>query len=303
MGSYEELITSKDIDAVYIPLPTGLRKEWVIRAAQAGKHILSEKPCALSVADLEEIIEVCRASKVQYLDGVMFMHSPRLARVREILDEGSSVGSVRRMMSSFSFLMDEKTAGTNIRSQGGFEPTGCLGDLGWYCIRFALWAMRWRLPYMVTGRIISQSTPSTDQPSTPAEFSGELFFEGGVSMGFYSSFVNVYQQWVHVSGKNGYLLVPDFVHPFNSYEPAFEVNWTKITVEASAGAPTPPPGANLSDTGHPTAQDTWMIRNFANQVQSGCLNDDWPMWALRTQQVVDACFKSANYGGGEVSLG
>src|SRR4051794_23447006 len=55
LGSYEELIAATDIDALYIPLPTALRKEWVLRAAAAGKHIVSEKPCAVSSADLEEM--------------------------------------------------------------------------------------------------------------------------------------------------------------------------------------------------------------------------------------------------------
>jgi predicted dehydrogenase len=58
--SYEQLLASKQVDAVYIPLPTGLRKEWIIRAAEAGKHIVCEKPCAISVTDLREMIETCR---------------------------------------------------------------------------------------------------------------------------------------------------------------------------------------------------------------------------------------------------
>src|SRR5580765_398408 len=60
LGSYDELLSANDVDAVYIPLPTGLRKEWVIRAAAAGKHIVCEKPCATSLADLHEMIEACR---------------------------------------------------------------------------------------------------------------------------------------------------------------------------------------------------------------------------------------------------
>src|SRR5271170_5364629 len=58
-GSYEELLASPDVDAVYIPLPTGLRKEWVMRAAAAGKHVICEKPCAVSAGDLEEMISAC----------------------------------------------------------------------------------------------------------------------------------------------------------------------------------------------------------------------------------------------------
>src|SRR5260221_8171530 len=94
LGSYEELLASKDIDAVYIPLPTGLRKEWVLCAAQAGKHIVCEKPCATSVADLDEMIEACREHRVQFMDGVMFMHSRRLEALRAVLDDNTSVGGI-----------------------------------------------------------------------------------------------------------------------------------------------------------------------------------------------------------------
>src|SRR3954470_15651935 len=87
-GSYEKLLEAPEIDAVYIPLPTGSRKEWVLRAVAAGKHIVCEKPCAVSVADLREIIDACKKHRVQFMDGVMFMHSPRLPQLRQILDDG-----------------------------------------------------------------------------------------------------------------------------------------------------------------------------------------------------------------------
>ena len=150
-GSYEELLASPDVDAVYIPLPTGLRKEWVLRAAAAGKHVVCEKPCAVNAADLEEMISACRQNRVQFMDGVMFMHNPRLARVRKFLDDGKSVGEVRRISSAFSFYNGREFFRDNIRVNAALEPAGCLGDLGWYCIRFALWAMNWQLPREVTG--------------------------------------------------------------------------------------------------------------------------------------------------------
>src|SRR6267143_1515890 len=101
--SYAELLDASGVDAVYIPLPTGLRKEWVIRTAQAGKHIVCEKPCAVTVADLREMLEACRRHRVQFVDGVMFMHSRRLERIREVLGDGGSVGEIRRITSAFSF--------------------------------------------------------------------------------------------------------------------------------------------------------------------------------------------------------
>src|SRR5206468_5203105 len=104
---YEQLLGSRDIDAVYLPLPTGVRKEWVLRAAAAGKHVLCEKPCGCSASELTEMLAACRASGVQFMDGVMFMHSSRLASMRQTLDDGTSVGDVRRITSQFSFLGSE----------------------------------------------------------------------------------------------------------------------------------------------------------------------------------------------------
>ena len=240
-GSYEELLASKSVDAVYIPLPTGLRKEWVLRAAAAGKHVICEKPCGVSFADVQEMTDACRKNRVQFMDGVMFMHSPRMPRVREVLDDGKSVGSIRRISSAFSFCGNDEFSRGNIRVDGRLEPAGCLGDLGWYCIRFTLWAMKWQLPHTVTGRILSQSEPAGGRLPAPTEFSAELLFDGNVSAEFYCSFLAAQQQWVFVSGGKGWLRIPDFVHPFNSREPAFEVNRTEIRVQADAGAQTQTP--------------------------------------------------------------
>ena len=289
-GSYEELIASPDVDAVYIPLPTGLRKEFVLRAAAAGKHVLCEKPCAANAAELEEMLAVCRKNSVQFLDGVMFMHSPRLARVREILNDSISVGEIRRISSAFSFYPGEDFFHNNIRADGALEPAGCLGDLGWYSIRFALWTMNWQMPHTVTGKILSQSSANNGRTPSPTEFSGELFFEDGVSVEFYSSFLAAKQQWAFVSGQKGWLRLPDFVHPLNSYEPTFEVNEKFLAVASEVKCP---PNVDPMIQGHTTAQDARMWRNFANQIASGKLNDDWPLWALQTQKVLDACHEAA----------
>ena len=292
LGSYDALLKSPLVDAVYIPLPTGLRKDYVLQAAAAGKHVICEKPCANSAGELEEMLAACEKNSVQFMDGVMFMHSPRLARVREILDDGRSVGPIRRIASAFSFYPGEEFFKTNIRANGALEPTGCLGDLGWYCIRFVLWTMNWQMPVAVMGRMLRQSEALPGRPPSPIEFAAGLSYDGGVSVDFYSSFLTAKQQWVHVSGQKGWLLVPDFVHAYNSYEPAFEVNEKVIRV---AGTPCPP-DADPAVQGHATAQDARMFRNFAEQVFSGKLNRDWPMWALKTQQVLDACHESGRLG-------
>ena len=290
LGSYEELIASPNVDAIYIPLPTALRKDFVLRAAAAGKHILCEKPCAGNVAELSVMLAACKQNSVQFLDGVMFMHNPRLPKVREVLDDGKSVGQIRRISSAFSFYPGEEFFSTNIRANGALEPAGCAGDLGWYSIRFSLWAMNWQLPESVSGSILSSSENLSGRPSSPTEFSATLNYPGGVTAEFYSSFRAAKQQWAFVSGQKGWLRLPDFVHPFNGYEPAFEMNEKFFTVASDVKCP---PGANPMDFGHATAQDTRMWRNFANQIASGSLNDEWSMWALKTQQVLDACHESA----------
>lgn len=293
LASYEELLASSEVDAVYLPLPTVLRKEWVIRAAQAGKHVFSEKPCAVNATELREMLAVCRKHRVQFMDGVMFMHHPRLAIVRGILDDAQRIGPLRRIASEFSFLGDNPNFPNNIRVQSTLEPSGCLGDLGWYCLRISLFATNWELPTAVTGRILATAADGV----TPTQFSSELFFANGTSAGFHCSFAIAAQQWVSFMGAQGTVRMSDYVHPRNSYESAYEINTTKHRVSAAPGTIVPlDPGA-LSQLGHPAAQDTLMIRNFAAQVQSGQLDEFWPEVALKTQLVLDACLASARADG------
>jgi len=287
LGSYGELLGSPDVDAVYIPLPTGLRKEWVLRAAAAGKHVICEKPCGVSLADAREMTDACARNRVQFMDGVMFMHHPRMDRICEALDDGKSLGRIKRITSSFSFRMAENVYDTNVRLNRRLEPAGCLGDLGWYCIRFGLWAMKWKLPLAVTGHILSERGSSRNSSPVPTDFSAELIYDDDTSMNFYCSFMAGYQNWVHVSGEKGQLRVADFVHPVNDLESTFEVNGREVRVR-SGGGKRVQSGA--------VAQQTNMIRNFAKQVLSGKLNKEWPESALKTQRVLDACLESARRG-------
>jgi predicted dehydrogenase len=298
LGSYEELLAASDVDAVYIPLPTAIRKEWVLRAAQAGKHVLCEKPCAVNASDLREMIAACAKHKVQFMDGVMFMHHPRLTAIRAALDDARRIGPLRRIASEFSFFGDAANFGDNIRVQGNLEPAGCLGDLGWYCLRISLFAKNWELPTQVSGRILAHAADGV----TPTQFSGELVFADGSSAGFHCSFLITTQQWVHFMGQRGTVAMADFVHPHNSYEAAYEINQIEHRVPAAAGVAVPVDAGALTQSGHATAQDTLMIRNFAAQVGSGRLNQVWPEIALKTQLVQDACLASARADGRLVAV-
>ena len=302
-GSYEEMLAGDGVDAVYIPLPTGLRKEWVLRAAAAGKHIVCEKPCAISVGDLREMLEACRRHRVQFMDGVMFMHSRRLDRLREVLDDGESVGEVRRIASAFSYGAPREFFEANIRADSTLEPHGCVGDLGWYCIRLALWVMNWKIPRQVTGRVLSKFGGAGG--AVPTEFSGELLFADGVSAGFYCSFLTENQQWANIGGSRGYLEIRDFVLPFAGNEATFEVQ--NIVFRSHGGdfrMETHPRQIAIDEAshGHANAQETNLFRNFSNQVRSGGLNEQWPEIALNTQAVMCACLDSAQADGKPVQL-
>jgi predicted dehydrogenase len=295
-GSYEELLGRKDVDAVYIPLPTGMRKEWVVRAAQAGKHIICEKPCGANSAEVSAMLDACRKSRVQFMDGVMFMHSQRLPLLRQVLDDGKSIGKIRRIASQFSFKGGDEFFKQNIRVSSDLEPLGCLGDLGWYNVRFSLWTLNEQLPERVTGRILGQFGRGDSRQPVPTEFSGELFYPDGVTASFYCSFVAENQQWAMVSGTAGYAQVPDFVVPFFGSEVAFEVNTVAFRpLGCDFNMESHPRRFAVHEYGNglPSAQETNMIRKFGQMVTSGQLEPAWGESALRTQQVVDACLRSA----------
>jgi predicted dehydrogenase len=306
LGSYEELIAADDLDAIYIPLPTALRKEWVIRAAEAGKHVLCEKPCAVTVADLREMIEACRRHRVQFMDGVMFMHTQRLQKMRAVLDDGKTVGKVRRISTAFHFNSDQEFFRTNIRADARYEPAGCLGDQGWYCIRIALWAMNWQLPEKVSARLLASVTKPKGLPPVPTEFSGELFFPGGATCDFYCSFVTAVEQRVNISGAAGHLSLSDFVLPFSGAELGFAtgaMDYQRQGCDFLMQERSRHWKVREHSHSHADAQEVNMIRNFTRQAQSGRLEKFWPKISLQTQQVLNACLKSADAGGKLIKLG
>jgi predicted dehydrogenase len=303
-GRYEDLLARADVDAVYVPLPTGIRKNWVIRAAEAGKHVLCEKPCGVDAGEVREMLAACRANRVQFMDGVMFMHSARLSRLREVLDDGQSVGEIRRITAQFSFHAPEGFLAQNIRAQHDLEPLGCLGDLGWYTIRLILWTLGYQMPERVTGRLLREHGGS-GRPGVPLEFAAELLFADGVSAGFYCSFLAENQQWANISGSKGYLHVADFVLPWFGSELTFDVTnaayrilGCDFNMESHSRRFTV---AEYSNS-FANSQEAHMIRRFSEIVLSGKLDPSWGEIALATQSVLDACLRSARDGGREVPV-
>lgn len=313
LGSYEALLARDDIDAVYIPLPTALRHDWVLRAAEAGKHIIGEKPAALNAQQVEQMLAACLQHNVQYMDGVMFMHSRRLPLLRSLLDRSSTttatdahcIGELRRMTAQFSFAADEAFRQSNIRTDSQLEPYGCLGDLGWYCIRYFLWVMQGQMPVEVRARTHTQLQGLNSPDSVPGEMSGELLFANGVTAGFYTSFITENQQWFHASGSKGYLRVDDFVLPYHgpevdvlSGQDVFAVENCSFHMQQHVRRH----AVVEVDAGHATSQEVRMFRHFSDLVLSGRREAAWPTWTLQTQRVLDACFHSAQQDGAVVRL-
>jgi len=302
--TYEQLLASPDIDAVYVPLPTGIRKEWVLKAAAAGKHVLCEKPCGSTAEEVKEMIAACERANVQFMDGVMFMHSARLPALRAVLDDGQSVGKLKRIASQFSFLAPEEFLQGNIRVSNQLEPLGCLGDLGWYNIRFTLWAMNYAMPVRASGRMLSETKPGAPD-SVPLEFSGELWFEDGVSASFYCSFLTENQEWVNLSGTKGNIQINDFVLPFFGGEAGFELRQPLFDIQGvqfNMLERLQRHSVQEYSNNQPGSQETNLFRNFAQLVLSGKPDPHWPKIALQTQQVTEACLASARRGGEPVSL-
>ncbi|HMO14724.1 MAG TPA: Gfo/Idh/MocA family oxidoreductase [Pirellulaceae bacterium] len=295
-GSYESIIESNSIDAVYIPLPTGLRKTWVIRAAEAGKHVLCEKPCAVSADDLAEMIDACRQNNVQFMDGVMYMHSSRLTKLREVLDDGKSVGKIKRIACQFSFNAPDEFHRSNIRTDSRLEPHGCLGDLGWYTIRFALWVMRGRMPQKVCARALSVLQRPDSPAPVPMDFSAELVFDEETSASFFVSFQTHHQQWANISGTRGHLTVNDFVLPYFGNQLGFAVQNAEFIVDGCdfwmERHDTQHNVAEYANS-HASAQETNLFRRMSEIVLSGKLDPYYPEISLKTQAVLDACFESA----------
>ncbi len=305
LDSYEKLLADKNVDAVYIPLPTGMRKEWILKAIAAGKHVMAEKPAGLHASDLEEILAKAEEKHVQYMDGVMFMHSERLPKLREVLDDGVSVGAIRRIATQFSFYGDEIFRTSNIRSISQSEPHGCLGDLGWYCIRMILWTLNWQMPKSVIGRTLTPFRGHGSQEEVPGEFSADLFFDDGVSASFYCSFMANHQQWFHVTGEKGYVLLNDFVLPYCGPEVAFDVVQNEFVAdgcEFHMENHQTRHAVHEYASGRATAQEVSLFRNFGHFVGNGKLDNRWGQYTLKTQRVMDALWESSKRNAQQVAI-
>lgn len=130
--SYDELLRDPEVDAVYVPLPNSLHREWTIKAAEKGKHVLCEKPIALNAAECREMIAACAANKVTLMEAFMYRYTDRTSKVLDVLKSGV-LGEIKFVSSTFRFLLANPASVKLKPELGG----GALYDVGCYPINFA----------------------------------------------------------------------------------------------------------------------------------------------------------------------
>jgi D-xylose 1-dehydrogenase (NADP+, D-xylono-1,5-lactone-forming) len=194
--SYDELLNDPGVQAVYIPLPNDLHKEWTIRAAQKGKHVLCEKPIALNSEETLEMITECSENKVKLMEAFMYRYTDRTGKVMEILNSGV-IGKIKYINSQFRFFLDRENDVRWEPAHGG----GSLYDVGCYPVNFI---------GMITGCApVSIKAEYIPHNGVDTIFSAVLKYENGiianVNCGF-NAFPRVYSE---IIGTHGVIQIPD----------------------------------------------------------------------------------------------
>jgi predicted dehydrogenase len=197
---YEELLADPEVQAVYIPLPNELHKVWVTAAADAGKHVLCEKPLALNAAEARAMVDHCRARNVVLMEAFMWRHQPRVKALRQLVAEGA-IGTLRLIRSSFSFSIDPNDWRLD-PARGG----GALWDIGCYGVS--------------TARLYAGAEPEAVHAvayfgSTGVDLSlaATLRFPGGVIGMLDCSFEQPHRCTYELVGTRGVIEVPDAYLP------------------------------------------------------------------------------------------
>ncbi|WP_026699808.1 Gfo/Idh/MocA family protein [Salibacterium aidingense] len=269
--NYEELLDDPEIDIVYIPLPNGLHAKWVKEAAKRGKHVLCEKPAALTAEEAQDMIRFCEESNVLFMEALMYQFQPQYQRVKEIIASGE-IGEVKLMRSSFTFMLEELEGNIRMsRALGG----GSLYDIGCYCIH----AIRHIL----------------DSEPVKVYAAEERHPEYGVDM---SAVVTMTMR----NGVNAYFDCGMNMTERNTYE----VVGTKGTIEGAAAYVPQPDGEcrlTITNENMETREEnisgyyyTIGVEYLSNCVINGMKPEFKPENTIKNMKVLDACHESLNKG-------
>ena len=276
-GSYEALLEDPDVDAVYIPLPNHLHAEWSIAAARAGKHVLCEKPLALTAADAERMIEAAETAGVHLMEAFMYRHHPSWVAVRELVASGR-IGTLTAVQSWFGFHNDDAANIRNIRDFGG----GALYDVGCYCVNLSRMLFGGE-PVRIEGAVVRDGAAGD---GVDILTTGLLEFEGGLAS-FGCSIRTEPDQRVDVYGSDGRISIGI---PFNIPPD----RPTQVFVTKGGDPPVAPATETLTfETKDPYAAEA---ERFAEAVLDGLPTPVPPSDAVANLRVIERLFASADAG-------
>ena len=274
-SSYADLLADPDVDAVYIPLPNHLHAEWTIAAARAGKHVLCEKPLAMTAKDAERMAEACDAAGVRLMEAFMYRLHPSWVAVRELVRSGR-IGRLTAVQSWFSYFNDDPTNIRNIREYGG----GALYDVGCYNVNLS------RLLFEGEPTRIAASVTRDPGSGVDVLTSAILAFGDGVAT-FTCSTRTETDQRVEIYGTEGRISIGI---PFNIPPD----RPTHVFVTAGGDPPTAPATETLTfPTKDPYAAEA---EAFAAAILDGTPLPFEPADAAANLRVIEAIFAAASDG-------
>jgi len=318
-GSYDDLLADPRVEAVYISTPHPLHAEWVVRAARAGKHILCEKPAALTFAQAEAAIEAARENDVFFMEAFMYRCHPQTAQLVDIVRSGE-IGEIRLIRAMFSFQVDRDPSGRLFSNDLG---GGGILDVGSYCMSMArlvagaAQGMPFAEPLSVKALARLDPAEGTDLYSTAI-----LEFEGGVLAELTTGVLLNQPNTVTVHGSNGTLTVtnPWFpgapgarIHVALDNGERREINTETATTAYHfevdtvarhiADRAAPSPAMSPADTlGNMKALDAW--RADAGVIHAAELRENFirPLWAETLSGRQSAPMQYASFPGVERPL-
>lgn len=200
-GSYEAMLADPEIDVIYNSLPNHLHAEWTIKALRAGKHVLCEKPLALSLAEVDAMIAASQETGKVLAEAFMYRHHPQTLKVKEIVDSGV-LGKLQVIKGAFSFVLDREGNYRNIKEMGG----GSIWDVGCYPISYTRMILG-EEPLEVFGWQ-SEGPDGIDE-----SFYGQMRFGSGVHAQFDSGFKSHFRAHMEIVGTDGVLQIPSPFKP------------------------------------------------------------------------------------------
>ncbi len=195
-SSYDDLLDDGDIDAVYIPLPNAMHKEWAIKAMEKGKHVLCEKPLAMNEDEVREMMEASEKNGVLLMEAVMYRYTHRTRMVNEVLESGV-LGDIRHVDSTFRFFLDRENTIKMKPELGG----GALYDVGCYPVNFITMVMKEEPAEVAAFAKIENGVD--------VQVSGLLKYEDGRTASLHAGFNAFGKNYSEIIGSKGRLEVPD----------------------------------------------------------------------------------------------